>query len=242
MKEVNALKPVADTSPPSLVLKGVGFLLTQYLRWVEKTTQFTTIPADLSTYCAAHRPAIIAMWHGQHFMVPFLKAFGPNERVSALVSRNKDGTPAAIVVENFGIRAIRGSGGRGSYKPERGGASSLKALIRTLKSGSFVSLTADPPKRPRQCGLGIITLARLSQRPIIPTAVVCGRSLTFSSWDRSSIGLPFGKGAIVLGDPIYVPATLTPEEVEFYRSTVEKGLNEVHKHAYGLVDSHDPGA
>ena len=183
----------------------------------------------------------MAMWHGQHFMVPFLKEFGPNERVSALVSRNKDGTAAAIVVENFGIEVIRGSGGRGRYKPERGGASSLKTLIRTLKSGSYVSLTADPPKRPRQCGLGIITLARLSRCPIIPTAVVCGRSLTFPSWDHSSIGLPYGKGAIVLGSPVYVPETLISGEEESYRLAVEKGLNHVHKQAYGLVGSRDPG-
>ncbi len=236
------MRTLSHLSPIPFWVKTAGFLLAKYLHFVEKTTRFTPIPMDLRAHCLSHEPAIIAMWHGQHFMIPFLKAFEPQTPVSALVSRNKDGAAAAIVVESFGIIPIRGSGGRGTYNPKRGGASSLKALIRALNSGSFVALTADPPKRPRHCGLGIVTLARMSGRPILPTAVVCGRSLTFPSWDRASIGLPFGKGAIVVGDPIHVPEALTPEEEEFYRSAVENGLNDVHKQAYGLVDSHDPGA
>jgi lysophospholipid acyltransferase (LPLAT)-like uncharacterized protein len=65
-------------------------------------------------------------------------------------------------------------------------------------------LTADIPKRARVAGPGIIALARASGRPIHPIAVVTSRRIDFKSWDRASIGLPFGRGAIVVGEAIRV--------------------------------------
>ena len=41
---------------------------------------------------------------------------------------------------------------------------------------------------------------------IAPTAVVTSRRFDFNSWDRASVGKPFGRGAIVVGDLIRVPA------------------------------------
>ena len=67
-------------------------------------------------------------------------------------------------------------------------------------------MTADVPKIARVCGEGIVTLARLSGRPIVPVAVVTSRRIDFESWDRASLGLPFGRGAMVLGEPIRVAA------------------------------------
>jgi lysophospholipid acyltransferase (LPLAT)-like uncharacterized protein len=43
------------------------------------------------------------------------------------------------------------------------------------------AMTADMPKRARTAGLGIVTLARLSGRPIVPTAVVTSRRLQFDT-------------------------------------------------------------
>ena len=52
--------------------------------------------------------------------------------------------------------------------------------------------------------MGIVTLAQMSGRPIVPVAVVNSRRKDFDSWDRSSIGLPFGRCALVFGAPIRV--------------------------------------
>ena len=65
-------------------------------------------------------------------------------------------------------------------------------------------MTADIPKVSRVCGPGIVTLAQLSGRPIVPVAVVTSRRIDFASWDRASLGLPFGRGAMVLGEPVHV--------------------------------------
>ena len=148
-------------------------------------------------------PVIAAMWHGQHFMIHFAKR--PQDRAASLVSRSGDGEFNAIALRHLGVRAIRGSGARGRDIRKKGGVQALRGMLRALSDGEMVVMTADIPKISRVCGLGIVTLAQLSGRPIVPVAVVTSRRIDFNSWDRASIGLPFGRGAIVLGEPVHVP-------------------------------------
>ena len=115
-------------------------------------------------------------------------------------------------------------------------------MLRRLTDGSTVALTADVPKKARVCGEGIVTLARMSGRPIYPIAVVCRWRIDFRTWDRASLGLPFGRGAMVLGAPVRVARDADENAVEAARLAVERGLNEAHARAYRLVDSADPGA
>jgi lysophospholipid acyltransferase (LPLAT)-like uncharacterized protein len=106
----------------------------------------------------------------------------------------------------------------------------------------MVVMTADIPKIARVCGQGIVTLAQLSGRPIVPVAVVTSRRIDFDSWDKASIGLPFGRGAIVLGHPVHVPREADEQALEGLRKIVERELDRVHERAYALVGSRDPGA
>ena len=55
--------------------EAVGTLGAWYLRLVWNTNRVTFEPADI--YKTVQMPAIIAMWHGQHFLAPFIK---PDER------------------------------------------------------------------------------------------------------------------------------------------------------------------
>jgi lysophospholipid acyltransferase (LPLAT)-like uncharacterized protein len=87
-----------------------------------------------------------------------------------------------------------------------------------------------------------VTLAQMSGRPIVPVAVVTSRRIDFNSWDRASIGLPFGRGAIVLGEPFHVSREADAAALEGYRVSVEQELDRIHERAYALVGSKDPGA
>jgi hypothetical protein len=102
-------------------------------------------------------------------------------------------------------------------------------------------MTADVPKVARIAGLGIVTLGRISGRPIVPVAVVTSRRIDFNSWDRASIGLPFGRGAIVIGDSIHVAPDADAQAMERARLAVQDGLDSVHARAYALVGDVDPG-
>ena len=48
-----------------------GVIAAEYLRLVWKTNRFIIEPADFYERVAPELPIIVAMWHGQHFMVPF---------------------------------------------------------------------------------------------------------------------------------------------------------------------------
>ncbi|CAH1649095.1 MAG: lysophospholipid acyltransferase family protein [Chelatococcus sp.] len=221
----------------------LGHLLAGYLRLVQRTNTFIWDldgSADAAYARIGPLPVIVAMWHGQHFMIPFAKR--PQDRAAALVSRHGDGEFNAIALARLGIRAIRGSGARGTKVREKGGAAALRSLLKTLADGEMVVLTADIPKVSRVCGDGIVMLSRLSGRPVVPVAVVTSRRIDFRSWDRASIGLPFGRGAIAVGEPITVPRDADPETLEACRLRIEKELDAVHARAYGRIGAVDPGA
>lgn len=222
------------------VQEGLGWFLAAYLRAVEKTNDVTIEPAGIYDRIGPMMPFIVAMWHGQHFMMHFARREG--DPVSALISRHGDGEFNAIALRHLGVEPIRGSGALGRKVREKGGAPALRAMLKALAKGNMMVLTADVPKRARVCGAGIVTLARMSGRPIVPTAVVASRRIDFNSWDRASIGLPFGRAAVVVGEPIFVDRDADEIALEAARRAVELSLDEVHRRAYAMVGTADPGA
>jgi lysophospholipid acyltransferase (LPLAT)-like uncharacterized protein len=219
----------------------IGFLLATYLRFVQSTNRIATAPADIDAAIAGEMPLIAAMWHGQHLMTPLARPI-TMKRLAVLISRHEDAGAQAEAAARLGITPIRGSGGPADRVYYKGGASAMRELMRHLESGVSVAMTADVPKRARVAGLGIVTLARLSGRPIVPTAVAASRRVQFNTWDRASLGLPFGRAAVVAGDLIRVAADADDEAMQAARLAVQKGLDEAHKQAYAMVGATDPGA
>jgi lysophospholipid acyltransferase (LPLAT)-like uncharacterized protein len=115
-------------------------------------------------------------------------------------------------------------------------------MLRLLRAGVSLVLTADVPKTARVAGEGVVTLAKLSGRPIYPLAVASARRIDVNSWDRASVPLPFTRGAIVVGEPIRVAADASPADIEDARQRVERALDEAHARAYEILGSKDPGA
>ncbi len=78
-------------------------------------------------------------------------------------------------------------------------------------------------------------LAKHSGRPIVPVAYATSRNVDVDSWDRASVSLPFGRAAIVMGEPILVPADADDDTVESHRLAVEREMSRVVDRAYELV-------
>lgn len=208
---------------------------------MRRTNRFVQDPPGFVDAIGPDLPVIVAMWHGQHFMVHY--AWPAAAPVAALISRHGDGAINAAILRRVGVEPIRGSGGRGPEKTRlHGGAAALREMARRLARGRTIVMTADVPKVARRAGPGIVALARMTGRPIYPIAVVTSRRLDFRSWDRASLGLPFGRGAMVLGDPVGVARDADEAALEAARLAVERGLDRVHARAYALVGSRDPGA
>jgi lysophospholipid acyltransferase (LPLAT)-like uncharacterized protein len=212
----------------------VGTLAAEYLRLVYKTTHYLIDPPDGYARIDAQLPVILAMWHGQHFMGPFMRR--PGDRGKVLISRHRDAEINAIVAERLGVETIRGSGDVGVEFMRKGGLGAFQALLATLQAGDSVALTADVPKIARVAGRGILMLARESGRPIFPVALATSRRYVLHNWDKTTINLPFSRGAAVCGDPVSVPADASNAALEQYRRQLEDNLNAATARAYAIVD------
>ena len=179
-------------------------------------------------------PVIIAMWHGQHFLTPFVRR--AQDRAKVLVSRHRDGEINALAAERLGIGAIRGSGHHGGGFIGKGGVSAFKEMLSALEQGYNVALTADIPKVARVAGLGIVKLASASGRPIYPIAIATRRRVELNNWDHTAVNLPFGRGGGVASEPLRVPADADDAALEAARRALEAALNAATARAYAIAD------
>lgn len=230
------LKRVAQSR---IVQKTVGVLAAEYLRLVWKTSTVVLEPPDIYEAVIPELPVIIAMWHGQHFLVPFVRR---EHRAKVLISRHRDGEMNAIAAERLGVGAIRGSGDMGGRFDRKGGVGAFKAMLTAIKEGYSMALTADIPKVSRVAGAGIIKLAQLSGRPVCPVAVATSRRIELQNWDRSAVNLPFSRLAIVAGELIRVPADADEAGLESCRLSLQSTLNAATARAYAIADRQDGGS
>ncbi len=120
---MGVLKRFARSRP---VQTTVGVLAAEYLRFVWNTSRTVLEPADIYERMVPNLPLIIAMWHGQHFMVPFIRRGHP---AKVLISRHRDGEMNAVAAERLGVGTIRGSG-------DASGRFDLKGGVGASASGS----------------------------------------------------------------------------------------------------------
>ncbi|CFW99083.1 3-deoxy-D-manno-octulosonic acid transferase [Candidatus Filomicrobium marinum] len=214
-----------------------GRIIARTIRLVEQTSTFVGEPPDLQERMRALHPAIMACWHGQFMM---LASPAPKElRFAAMVARHGDAELVGEAMSRLGHQLIRGAGA-GDRRKDRGGAHALRASLKALADNTNIVMTADVPPGPaRRCGQGIITLARLSGRPILPIAAATSRYHALDTWSRMTINLPYSTFGYVLGDPIYVPDDASPEQMEQLRQRLETALNNATARAYELAGA-DP--
>ena len=227
-------KLLRNTLRSSWFQRAVGFLAAEYLRLVWVTNKFTFDPPHVYDMVEPRQPAIFAFWHGQHFLTPFIKT-KESHRAKVLISRHRDGEFNAIAVERLGIGTIRGSGDHGGAFHRKGGVGAFREMVQALEQGYNVASTADVPKRARVAGMGIIMLARESGRPIMPFAMATSRFIRLHNWDRTTINLPFGRGALVGIEPIIVPPDADAATMEKLRAALEANLNEATRRACAQV-------
>lgn len=228
-------QPLARSTVAKRILASAVAGVVRFVHWTNPAVAGSDDPGPV---IGAHTPAIGALWHGQHLLGP---AINPrNHRVVAMFSRSADAELNALVAEKLGFGIVRGSGGRENtrQKIDKGGARALIALKRTLDSGCNVAMIADIPHgKPREAGLGIVTLAKVSGRPIVPIAIATSRRKVLErTWDKTTVNLPFGRRALAIGEPITVPQDATPEEMEAKRREVTASLNAATERAYAMVD------
>jgi len=209
-----------------------------YLRSAWYTSSKIFDPADI--YETIKIPAILAMWHGQHFMMPFIRRNDPRHRAKVMISRHRDGEINARAAEKLGVGTIRGSGAHNREFNRKGGTVAFIQMIEALNEGYNVALTADVPKVARIAGLGVVKLAQHSGRPIYAVALASSRRHELDNWDRSAVNLPFSRIAVTASEPIFVPQDADDAALEAARLRVQNELNRLTARAYEIADRKGP--
>jgi lysophospholipid acyltransferase (LPLAT)-like uncharacterized protein len=167
------------------------------------TVRILDDPRSRARRLGKRRAFVYAMWHA-HQLVCALHY--RNIYTVTLISRHRDGEFAYRIIRAFGLGAVRGSS-------TRGGGSAIWQLLQILAAGGEVVLTPDGPRGPRHSVKeGILFLAQKSGLPIQPVCVGLSDLWELRSWDRFRIPKPFARGYAAWGEPISVPAQMTPEE------------------------------
>lgn len=217
----------------------LGRSVAAYLRLVWNTSTLTIEPPNLYDLVDAEIPFILTFWHGQHMLVPFLAR--PHHRGKVMISRHADADVNAVVAERFGFGTIRGSGTHRSNILRKGGISATQQAIETLAEGLNVAMTADVPKISRVAGLGVVTVARYSGRPIYPIAIATRNRIVANSWDRASIHLPFGPAALIVGEAVRVQPDADRAALESARGLLQDRLDAATARAEAVVGREPKG-
>jgi 3-deoxy-D-manno-octulosonic-acid transferase len=215
---------------PKLIHAAIGSLLARYVRFVGRTSRQTEAMTERFDEHAHNHPCIVTMWHGQFMLLPLVKY--PGFEADVMLARHRDAELMGAVLRHFGIRLIRGAGAAARRK-DKGGAHAYRAAVQTLRDGRTVAMTADVPGgEARRAGLGVVMLARQTGRPILPMAIATSRYIAFNSWSRMTLNLPWSDLGFATGEPVYVPRTADPADLDAYRQAVEKSLNTATALAY----------
>ena len=96
------------------------------------------------------------------------------------------------------------------------------------EQGFDLAITPDGPRGP--CYVvqeGVVGLAQLTGRPIVPAAYHLNWKVRIKSWDRFQIPLPFARVDVILGEPLRVPREASQAERETWRRRVEDSMRAI---------------
>jgi len=172
-------------------------------------------------------PAIWAFWHGRLLMMPVVHYKGM--KLSFLASPHRDGQVVGKVLKRFGFHAISGS-------TTRKGLSGFKQMVKA--HGSDIAIVPDGPRGPRhQVQIGVIGLAKLTGRAVVPLSFSASKGKIFNTWDQFLLPYPFSKGVFIWGEPIYVDQNGDRTHLEEKRILLGSRLKELTERADHYFES-----
>lgn len=209
----------------------LGLFIAAYMTLVKYTTRWEVIGFEhAAPIIESGQGLIAATWHSRFMMLTsaWKKTY---QQPHILISRSRDGEVVARASHVLGLKTIRGSAMRpklkGGKKTSKGGAGAFRDMLRAVDGGGCVVITPDGPKGPRQrMGDGPFLLAKHSGAPLISCIFSTRFRKQFNSWDHFVVPLPFGRGQIIWGEPIYVPRDVTEADLAVIKAGFETQMND----------------
>jgi lysophospholipid acyltransferase (LPLAT)-like uncharacterized protein len=149
-------------------------------------------------------------------------------KAKMLISQSREGGVVVHAAQTVGADVIRGSSAKKGV--QKGGLEAMRAMARHIETGGIIAMTPDGPRGPRmRAKRGTVQLAKLAGAPMLPLAWSTSSRIVFDkSWDKFILPLPFGRGALVWGNPIDPPSPdANAAEFEAVRVKLEAEMNRI---------------
>ncbi len=172
---------------------------------------------------------ILAAWHNRMFYLgSFIYRYllKGKFKMAVLSSDSKDGEIGATIGRKSGLYVARGSS-------SRGGSAGMRSLYRAIvKEKHSIIILPDASKGPvYKAKIGVVALAKMTGKPIVPLSVWSNRQWRIRSWDRMIIPKPFARVEVVVGDELIVSREAAEAEIEARRLEVQATLDELGERA-----------
>ncbi len=194
----------------------ISWVIKSYLTLVYKTIRWRyemLFGYSLSDFDKAEK-TIFVMWHNRLALAPY--AFQKHKNIHALVSPHSDGRIIGNILKYFGYQIIEGS-------TNRSPVAAMRQIIRHLSNGDNIAITPDGPRGPvYKINSNLVGIAKIAKAKIVPISFNVTSYFRFKSWDRLIMPLPFGRGTVIVGEPIY-----SFDNEEFINAQLEKTLNQL---------------
>jgi lysophospholipid acyltransferase (LPLAT)-like uncharacterized protein len=223
----------------SIVQFLIGRAIGGYMLFVGVTTRWTRVNrAAIEPFWQPDGGKLVGcIWHGRFAQVHKMWSFRHGApKAKMLISQSREGGIVAQTAIAVGAEVIRGSAAKGTQR--KGGAEALRAMARHIEGGGVICMTPDGPRGPRmRARPGAVQLAKLAGAPLMAvTWATSNRIVLDGSWDHFVLPLPFGRGALIWGDPIPPPPMdASDAEIEAVRLRLENDMNRIAAEADRLV-------
>ena len=187
---------------------------------------------------SAGQSAVMPCFHGRQFLIT---GYFVGRKMGVMTSLSRDGELQARVMEGLGYGVVRGSA-------SRSGARGLIGLKKLMDKGYHATFAVDGPKGPiHEVKPGAVYLAKKTGAPVVAMISSAKPAHIFSrAWDLYLLPWPFGKGAVVFGDPIYFDDDTSEEAMSRDSHILKEELSRLQQRAdemTGLkIRSQEPGA
>lgn len=200
----------------------LAYFLAGYMALIKRTTRWTIEgDAHIRPLRAGGDGLILAVWHGRFFISNSGWHRG-DQPASVLVSKSNDGAIITAAAKKLGLGVIRGSGAREGSDKDRGGREALRGMVKHIRAKGCVVITPDGPRGPRmRVQPGVLALAKMTGAPVVPYALSARNRKLMNSWDKFMLPFPFGRGAIVWGEPVYIARKASEADLEAARTLLE---------------------
>ena len=168
-----------------------------------------------AAFLSRGQPVLYTVWHGQ---LAYVIYYFRHRQGILMVSPSFDGQLLGRTAGHLGYILLHGS-------RHKGGARVIRDMAAHLRRGRCAGLIADGSRGPRhKVQKGPLVLARETRAPLLPLAVAASRKVTLNTWDRFELPLPFGRVAMLFGEPLHIPPDARGPHLEFWRRELQDRL------------------